>query len=253
MNSRSNQQNQQNPSLYGVQLLDDLHTYFPQILYEPSRFTTVQGLLSYVRTQATRLNPYEIGLQRYRNQNNIQRAPYSMEENTSQRTIPRNPSRLSQNIRTSIRPRQNTQLLDPEMPSLIPSVISSVIPSVIPEYEPEIVESYEFILPSLVPPSTNPRTDTSILRAILGLINLGESLDPVIVRATQEHLDTKTILRAAQQSDESENCSICQEHYTEGQAIRCITSCTHKFHKECVDRWFERNVHCPICRHDIRE
>jgi hypothetical protein len=25
------------------------------------------------------------------------------------------------------------------------------------------------------------------------------------------------------------------------------------FHQTCIDAWFERNVRCPMCRHDIRE
>ena len=36
---------------YGVQLLDDIHNYFPAILYEPGRFRSVQELLLYVQNQ----------------------------------------------------------------------------------------------------------------------------------------------------------------------------------------------------------
>jgi hypothetical protein len=28
--------------------------------------------------------------------------------------------------------------------------------------------------------------------------------------------------------------------------------CHHTFHKSCIDTWFQENVHCPVCRHDIR-
>ena len=37
---------------YGIGLLDDLHTYFPDLLYSPHRFTNVQQVLDYIRRQA---------------------------------------------------------------------------------------------------------------------------------------------------------------------------------------------------------
>lgn len=38
---------------YTVQLLNDLHTYFPEVLYgAPNRFPTVQSLLEYIRHEA---------------------------------------------------------------------------------------------------------------------------------------------------------------------------------------------------------
>jgi thymidine kinase len=36
---------------YDIQLLDDLHNYFPDILYAPQRFTSVVDLLAYIREQ----------------------------------------------------------------------------------------------------------------------------------------------------------------------------------------------------------
>jgi hypothetical protein len=36
---------------YGIQLLDDIHNYFPSILYEPEQFRNVAELLHYIRNQ----------------------------------------------------------------------------------------------------------------------------------------------------------------------------------------------------------
>ena len=33
---------------------------------------------------------------------------------------------------------------------------------------------------------------------------------------------------------------------------RKLNQCGHLFHAGCVDNWFARNVHCPVCRADIR-
>ena len=259
-----------NRSLYGIQFLDDLHNHFPEILYGNSRFHTVQDLLSYIRTQAIFLSPYERGLEEYRNQRNSNiyispHIPAHVPAHVPAHISTVNSLRLSQ-TRNSLRRAQ--QSINQEIPSLVPpsqtsrisSQVASQVPSLVPDYEQVSDLYYDFVVPTLVPPSRsntliNNRTqliDNSILRAVIGLMNMNE-LEPVVVRATQDILDTKTTLSAARPSDESENCSICQEHYTEGQAIRRITVCTHRFHKDCVDRWFETNVHCPICRHDIRQ
>lgn len=50
----------------------------------------------------------------------------------------------------------------------------------------------------------------------------------------------------------NELCGICQEDYKINDTIR-ILPCMHNFHAECVDRWFQQNVTCPICRADLRD
>jgi len=51
------------------------------------------------------------------------------------------------------------------------------------------------------------------------------------------------------------NCAICQEHtYAEGGNHQWRQLyCSHTFHIECIDPWLQLNVHCPVCRADIRE
>ena len=41
-------------SVYGVQLIDDLHNYFPELLYNTQRFTSVQDVLHYVSDSTRR-------------------------------------------------------------------------------------------------------------------------------------------------------------------------------------------------------
>jgi hypothetical protein len=47
------------------------------------------------------------------------------------------------------------------------------------------------------------------------------------------------------------SCSICLGEYKVGTYKRRL-SCSHEFHKKCIDRWFKiRESHaltCPICR-----
>ena len=73
--------------------------------------------------------------------------------------------------------------------------------------------------------------------------------DPVVVHATSEQISAAT--ETASPSDDSGNCAICQETLTT-PATR-IRHCGHSFHPNCISEWFTRSVHCPNCRHDIRE
>ena len=57
--------------VYDVGLLDDLHNYFPGLLYEPDRFRTVSDVLGYVRQNASRrFNLFDYGARQYQQQNN---------------------------------------------------------------------------------------------------------------------------------------------------------------------------------------
>ena len=225
---------------YGVRLLDDLHNYFPAILYDPTQFQTVPDLLNYVRQQTqTRFNPFQSGLREYQ-------ATY----------IPRQP-RPNPLQSTRGRARTNNNRIVTETYEFVPSLVSNIysdleIPILVPPSSADPIPSLVPAPARLEPSSTlaNSIFDTALVRALLNLNSY--DLESVIVRPTQQQIDRATTLRAAVAADESESCSVCQERYTEGQALRVIHHCHHQFHKDCVDRWFERNVRCPVCRHDVR-
>lgn len=49
--------------------------------------------------------------------------------------------------------------------------------------------------------------------------------------------------------DEDNNCNICFDRIVEqDQAV--LLNCTHRYHKSCIDRWFQvgRRTRCPVCR-----
>ena len=73
--------------------------------------------------------------------------------------------------------------------------------------------------------------------------------DPVVVHATAEQISAATEVISPE--DDSGNCAICQENLT-GTVTR-IRHCGHSFHTTCISEWFTRSVHCPNCRHDIRD
>ncbi|PKA60585.1 NEP1-interacting protein-like 1 [Apostasia shenzhenica] len=43
-------------------------------------------------------------------------------------------------------------------------------------------------------------------------------------------------------------CSICLEEFAIGEKLRILPSCSHAFHKKCIDLWLHRRFLCPMCR-----
>ena len=51
--------------------------------------------------------------------------------------------------------------------------------------------------------------------------------------------------------DQGSCCTVCLEEYSPQDVIRCIPSCHHYFHSKCIERWFQDNNTCPVCRNSI--
>ena len=81
---------------------------------------------------------------------------------------------------------------------------------------------------------------------------MDQFLQPVVVRPTAEQIAANTTVGNLV-SDTDHSCAICQDQLTSDQEGRKLNACGHWFHKTCIDTWLGTNVHCPVCRHDIRE
>ncbi|CAN6289507.1 unnamed protein product [Urochloa humidicola] len=43
-------------------------------------------------------------------------------------------------------------------------------------------------------------------------------------------------------------CAVCLADMKDGERGRLLPGCGHRFHVECIDRWFRANSTCPVCR-----
>ena len=78
-------------------------------------------------------------------------------------------------------------------------------------------------------------------------------LQDVIVRPTNQQIQTATQVIQYDISMEQQNCPISLEPFEQDESICIIKHCRHIFKRACLMYWFERNVRCPVCRYDIRE
>jgi hypothetical protein len=229
------------PNIYPVQLLNDLHNYFPDVLYNPGRFRNIQDLLDYIR-QVADVNPYTRGLNIYNNQQTY-------------------------NARTNMGVRQNAT----HIPTYPPAGPVAQAPPINATWGPAVMattttlDENEHQTTRIRVPLNNMNT-TALMNTLLGGMfgdilgvqaigggGLQDFLNQrVVVHPTNEEIDNaSTLYRATARLDDI--CAICQDMIELNQEVRKLNHCNHCFHSECIDTWFQTNVMCPTCRHDIRE
>lgn len=81
------------------------------------------------------------------------------------------------------------------------------------------------------------------------------SLTPVVVAPTRLQVCTSTRLKIYGdiENPQTETCPITQEPFQSHDLVLEIIHCGHLFDRAALNRWFSTNVHCPLCRYDIRE
>lgn len=267
-----------NPEIiYGVQLLDDIHNYFPDLLYNNQRFTTVQSVLQYITSSTRRrFDLFSYGRTQYSNRNNnrvsreeetkedesendVEHNDDSEEEEVAEPVSTRQsgPAQTLQSSTTSA--RGSSPLPGPRQP--INRTYSSVLNGPYTQSLYSILPTIDSMIYTTMPTLPNfegvDQIESNLISAIAGLLpsnnQLSRSfLDPVPIFPTPAQVQAATTIRTLE-SDIEDNCSICQDIMRNGETIRHITACNHMFHRSCIDTWFVRNVRCPVCRHDIRE
>lgn len=194
--------------LYDSPLLDEIHNYFPDLLYAPERFSTVPQILLYIRAQTReRFDLFSRGMREY-NENQQRRQAV---------TTP--PRRVSVVFDESHATSQSAS-------DLLTAVFGSSI--------------------------LNGLLRAPVMSPIQQVMRMPPGFtEPVIVRPTAEQIQSATAIEIV--DSENDSCSICQDTMPSGTQVLSINACGHRFHPTCIETWFQRDVLCPNCRHDIRE
>lgn len=71
---------------------------------------------------------------------------------------------------------------------------------------------------------------------------------------TEEPLETEEHEASNNGNTDSDNmCVICRCPFENGDIIRTLNNCNHRFHRNCIDSWLEIRNTCPVCRHHVTE
>ena len=214
---------------YHVQLLNDLHHHFPELLYNHRRFESIGQVLGYMN-DVVRTNRQHQAYHYYTQEYNARYHQRHMDElyNTdifmNDPLIPRmtQPSPAASAARRTYEDHMASLPEVPRIQTHYISVGNSALSTLVEQL-------FQDILPR----------------------NLGD-LEDVPIIPTDEHLRNNTTVTRLE-VDIGDNCAICQDPLVTTQDVRTINHCQHMFHIQCIDTWFQRNIHCPCCRHDIRD
>jgi hypothetical protein len=77
----------------------------------------------------------------------------------------------------------------------------------------------------------------------------------IIVRPTNEEISNscRIIKYGDIENPLSERCPISLERFNNDDNVIQIKHCSHIFCQQQLISWFDTNVHCPVCRYDIRD
>jgi len=257
--------------VYGFHLFDDLHNFFPELLYDDVLFDhdslgwMRHRLSSYFPAVYTRQsNMYRIWhAQARRAQFDEWRATHLLTNNPSiirpppPRDIPREaiPQRIQ---RTQFVPRtEETTYL-----STLNAVFQDLSGTMAQQEQQEqqqpprhttmIFTRGDQTLLSAA--GQGSQTSAAFIQNIMDLLALASLSDVVVAPSQVEINDASQILHNHQISAEF-ICPICQEHTsnTEGNAEWRRLACSHTFHQICIDRWLTEHTQCPMCRADVRD
>ncbi len=209
--------------IYGVQLLDDMHNYFPALLYDHSRFQSVTQIFHYVRHQLnSRFNLYGYGARQAGYGVNEEREDAPTPTPTPNAPHPPTSNRILNSLNAT------TVLLDLLNLGLNSPVRNEDVPNL-------------FFTTNTMGGNRTPAQIWTSFR------------QPVVVRPTTETIQRTTRILTSTEIPVGTICSICQEGIAQTETARKIIHCDHMYHQVCIDQWFERSVLCPTCRFDIRE
>ncbi|XP_074870113.1 E3 ubiquitin-protein ligase RNF43 [Carettochelys insculpta] len=79
-----------------------------------------------------------------------------------------------------------------------------------------------------------------------------QAIGQLAVRKYQRQCRQAALRDSASSCGSAPICAVCLEEFNEGQELRVI-SCSHEFHRECVDPWLQQHHTCPLCMFNIIE
>jgi len=102
---------------------------------------------------------------------------------------------------------------------------------------------------------TGNQSNNNLFDLLFQSVPLPAPMENVIVRPSEEQIrnSTRSIIYSPNNTHINNNtCPITLEPFEEQQMLTQIMYCGHVFSQEGINRWFEGNVRCPVCRYDIR-
>jgi len=230
-------------SNFTIKLVEDLHTYFPDLLYNSERFVNVQDVLGYIQ-QRTREHYNVFDRRRQEHRSNTDNSSNVVVEPVQRPSPVTQPAPAPAPTLPPTTPRYITTDLPP-----VPNVRVRATSPVLRYFGGRPQNSLFNIFGGTSRNLLDEFGGGDLLSTLLN----NTLMDPVIIHPTEAQIAAATTLIDSSGISTDTVCSICQEDMEDGAPFRRINACHHIFHQSCIDTWFRQSVTCPTCRNDIRD
>jgi hypothetical protein len=193
-------------SIFRVGILDDLHNYFPDLLYNSDRFRSVQDVLRYIQRGArTQFNPFEQGLREYNRNNHVTQIP--VVDSRMTRDVSSEPQRVPFTTSNITVPQQAplTTSNMPETPVRVRAAGISEAPSAPIRRRPVTYYWADSLIPNRY---ENNLIDTSMLTNLFTMA-LNQNFTDVPVVPTNQQVDTATTLGTGGSTEPCASVCVC--------------------------------------------
>jgi hypothetical protein len=241
---------------YASNLLNDIHNYFPNLLYLPGRFNSVRDVMQYIQQQmSARYDTFSSWRSYYERMDNLERiVQQAQQQQQPQQQQPQQQRRNYQQTHWN-QPRQQHQQ-QPRPRVYVPPSPEVQVTAELDQTALNTMLNQAFLGGQN---QTNDTFTNTLLRYIFNPLDTTNAnanrttpfWEPVLVVPTATQIAAASTTYAAPTALDTP-CAICQDVIAEGAQVRKLTFCNHFFHKDCVDNWFQRDTRCPTCRHDVR-
>ena len=200
-------------TIYGFSLLDELHNFFPELLYDESLFS--ESFL---------------GLMRYRVK---QLFPAAFERQHNMYRIYQSGRRATEAVHWRPGPTVVTATATATAPIEVPPPLQRRVGA----------DPMQDLLNVLMNPMLTHISYSATL-------DPNGRQDPAA--ATHEQIAAGSTLVSHADVPADTQCAICMDRDSDTTQEWRRLHCEHYFHTSCIDQWFNRNMLCPVCRADIR-
>lgn len=258
------------PGPYPSDLLNEVHRYFPALLYDTGRFNDVPDVFDYVRNQMRQnFDLFTNARHEFLRTEGLS-TPTRRVQQQQQPPTPRYVHQQYEARRVRMQNNQQQQQQQPPSqyvggPNTSPLRNAMPLSENLPQTYPEDSDENAYLDGALTPLitnwlssllNTNMNTNPSVIYTTIPIPGWGGQpgnlFEPVAVRPSARALERGTTISVLE-ADAEGVCAVCQDSMNTGTTVRKINYCSHQFHRTCIDTWFQSHVRCPTCRHDIRD
>ncbi|KAL6285281.1 hypothetical protein ACE6H2_009671 [Prunus campanulata] len=72
-----------------------------------------------------------------------------------------------------------------------------------------------------------------------------KGLDPLVLKSLP------VLVFPSEDFKDGLECAVCLSELVQGEKARLLPKCSHGFHVDCIDMWFQSHSTCPICRNPV--